>query len=117
LIQQLAEPVKTKLRDCATGARFALTAARVPLANGFCEQLIGTIRQMRRDFLIPRTEQDLLRLLLDWFATTTAAASVRISVRVSLSHLPTCVRLRISGIDFRLRTTAWRTRVRGLRDE
>jgi hypothetical protein len=66
----LAEPVKTKLCDRAIGARFVLTAARVPLANGFCKQLIGTMRQKRRNFLIPRTEQHLLRLLRDCLATT-----------------------------------------------
>ena len=71
MIQQLAEPVKTKLRDRdrAIGANFVLTAPRVPLVNGFCKQLIGTLHQKRLDFLIPRTEQHLLRLLRDWLAT------------------------------------------------
>ena len=71
MIQQLAEPVKTKLRDRdrAIGVNFVLTAPRVPLVNGFCKQLIGTMHQKRLDFLIPRTEQHLLRLLRDWLAT------------------------------------------------
>src|SRR5580658_9340409 len=42
------------------------TPFRAPQANAFCERLIGTIRRMCLDFLIPLGEKHLRRMLKEW---------------------------------------------------
>ena len=45
-----------------------LTPVRAPQANAFCERLIGTIRRECLDFVIPRNERHVRRLLREWVA-------------------------------------------------
>ena len=50
----------------ALGVKVLRTPCRAPLANAFCERLIGTLRRECLDFLIPFGETHLRRLLQQW---------------------------------------------------
>jgi putative transposase len=48
------------------GLRVVKTPPRCPMANGICEQVIGTIRRECLDWLIPFSEAHLRRILKSW---------------------------------------------------
>ena len=48
------------------GVRVLKTPVRTPMANAFCERLIGTIRRECLDWLIPVNEVHLRRILREW---------------------------------------------------
>ena len=55
-----------------TLARMGLTVlktpVRVPVANAFCERLVGTMRRECLDFLIPLNERHVRSVLREWVA-------------------------------------------------
>jgi transposase InsO family protein len=50
------------------GLTILKTPVRSPIANAFCERLIGTIRRECLDWLIPLNERHLRRVLQQWVA-------------------------------------------------
>ena len=50
----------------ASGIKVLKTPIRAPLANAFCERLIGTVRRECLDFLIPLNERHLRSTLKEW---------------------------------------------------
>ena len=49
-----------------SGIRPLRTPRRAPQANAYCERPIGTTRRECLDFLIPLSEEHLLRFLTEW---------------------------------------------------
>src|SRR5215813_3532764 len=50
------------------GVRVLRTAVRSPKANGYCERIVRTVRRECLDFLIPLSENQLKRTLVEWVA-------------------------------------------------
>jgi putative transposase len=50
----------------ALGVRVLRTPVRAPLANAYCERLVGTVRRECLDFLLPLHERHLRMLLREW---------------------------------------------------
>jgi putative transposase len=50
----------------AMGVRVLRTTVQAPQANAFCERLLGSLRRECLDFVIPLTENHLLRILKVW---------------------------------------------------
>lgn len=50
----------------ATGLKILKTPVRAPIANAYCERLIGTVRRECLDFVIPLNERHLRCLLREW---------------------------------------------------
>ena len=48
------------------GVRVLRTPVQAPVANAVCERLLGSLRRECLDFLIPLTENHLLRVLKLW---------------------------------------------------
>jgi putative transposase len=48
------------------GLRVLRTPPRAPQANAYCERLVGTVRRECLDFMIPRGERHLGRILAEW---------------------------------------------------
>jgi len=57
--------------------RFLRTPVRAPIANAFCETLIGTIRRECLDWAIPIGETHVRRILREWERTTIGADNTR----------------------------------------
>lgn len=52
----------------AMGLTILKTPVRAPVANAFCERLVGTMRRECLDFVIPLNERQLRCVLLEWVA-------------------------------------------------
>jgi Integrase core domain len=61
--------------------RVLTTPVRAPKANAHCERLIGTMRRECVDFMIPRNEQHLRRILAEWAPHYNGVDHTRVSAR------------------------------------
>ena len=50
----------------ALGLQALKTPIRAPLANAYCERLIGTMRRECLDYMIPLNDRHLRRILREW---------------------------------------------------